>query len=143
MCKPIRMLIADNDVEFSNCLKYFLEQQENLLVIDLIRDGHGAVKACKDGLPDVVLMDLHLPVLDSIRAIQAILAQNEHVKILGLSSIQDDRYAVEAIKVGARGCVVKNGPGSYKEIADAIRQVATGEVVLNSALASHILQEFS
>jgi DNA-binding NarL/FixJ family response regulator len=137
------MLIADNDVEFSNRLKHFLDQQEDLQVIDIIRDGPGVVNACKDALPDVVLMDLHLPVLDSIRAIQAILSQNEHVKILGVSSIHDDRYAVEAIKAGARGCVVKNGAATYKEIADAIRQVATGEVVLNSTLASHILQEFS
>jgi DNA-binding NarL/FixJ family response regulator len=143
MSKPIRILIADNDVEFSRGLKNFLSQNADVQIIEIIRDGHGAVAACKDSLPDLIVIDLHLPVLDSIRAIQAILAENEHIKILSVSAVSEDRYAVEAIKAGACGYVEKNGPGSYQEIANAIRQVATGEVVLNSALASHILREFS
>jgi DNA-binding NarL/FixJ family response regulator len=137
------MLIADNDVNFSDELKSYLDQQEDMQVIEMTRDGQGAINGCKDSLPDVVVIDLHLPVLDSIRAIQSILTQNEHVKILTVSSIHDDRYAVEAIKVGARGYVEKNGPGSCEKIAHAVRQVAGGEVVLTSTLASHILREFS
>jgi DNA-binding NarL/FixJ family response regulator len=143
MSKPIRILIADNDPDFSKHLKSFLEQQEDLHVIEILRDGHGAVSACKDSLPDLVVIDLHLPVLDSIRTIQSILAQNDLVKILTISSVSNDRYAVEAIKAGARGFVEKNGAESLQEIEIAIRQVATGEVVLNSALASRILREFS
>jgi len=143
MSKPIRIIIADNDQEFSKHLKNFLDQQEDLQVIDLIRDGHGTVSACRDSLPDLVVIDLHLPVLDSVRTIQSILVQNEHVKILTISALPNDRYAVEAIKVGAHGFVEKNGANSLAEIESAIRQVALGEVVLNSALASRILHEFS
>jgi DNA-binding NarL/FixJ family response regulator len=143
MSKPIRIIIADNDQEFSKHLKNHLDQQEDLQVIDLIRDGHGTVNACKDSLPDLVVIDLHLPVLDSVRTIQSILAQNEHVKILTISALPNDRYAVEAIKVGAHGFAEKNGANSLAEIESAIRQVALGEVVLNSALASRILHEFS
>jgi DNA-binding NarL/FixJ family response regulator len=143
MSKPIRIIIADNDQEFSKHLKNFLDQQEDLQVIDLIRDGHGTVSACRDSLPDLVVIDLHLPVLDSVRTIQSILAQNEHVKILTISALPNDRYAVEAIKVGAHGFVEKDGANSLTEIESAIRQVALGEVVLNSALASRILHEFS
>lgn len=143
MSKPIRIIIADNDQEFSKHLKNFLDQQEDLQVIDLIRDGHGTVNACRDSLPDLVVIDLHLPVLDSVRTIQSILVQNEHVKILTVSALPNDRYAVEAVKVGAHGFVEKNGANSLAEIESAIRQVALGEVVLNSALASRILHEFS
>ena len=143
MNRPIRVLIADRDVSFSKSLEAFLNTQENIKVVDLVRDGQGAVNRCKEALPDLVLMDLHLPVLDSIRAIQSIVAQNERVKILGISSIPNDRYAVEAIKAGARGYIQKNGNGEdHSVIVTAIRQVANGEVILNPVLASYILREF-
>jgi DNA-binding NarL/FixJ family response regulator len=142
MDKLIRVLIAHPDSSFSKKLQTFLDQQENIRTIDTVRDGHGAVNGCKATLPDLVLMDLHLPVLDSIRAIQAILAQNERIRIIGISSIPNDRYAVEAIKAGARGCIERNGKDDFGAIATAIRQVANGEVILNPTLASNILQEF-
>ena len=84
----------------------------------------------------MVLIDLHLPVLDSIRTIQAILAQNEGIRILGLTTIPNDRYAVEAVKAGASGCLEKNGDFHHKVIVQAIEQVVAGEVLLNPTLAS-------
>lgn len=142
MSKPIRMLIADSDAKFSQNLRAFLETEQDIWVVDTVRDGQGAVSASAKELPDLVLMDLHLPVLDSIRAIKSILAQNDRVKILGISSIANDRYAVEAIKAGACGYIAKNGCMDYSGLAQAIRQVANGEVVLNSNLATSILKEF-
>jgi DNA-binding NarL/FixJ family response regulator len=142
MAKLIRLLIAHPDTNFSRKLQAFLDKQGNIKAIDIVRDGQGAVNSCKIALPDLVLMDLHLPVLDSIRTIRAILAQNERIRILGVSSVPNDRYAVEAIKAGARGCIERNGKDDFGAIVTAIQQVATGEVVLNPTLASNILQEF-
>ena len=142
MNQPMRVLIADRDTAFSKGLQNFLNQQEDINVIDVVQDGQGAVTASKEALPDIVLMDLRLPVLDSIRAIQSILAQNEFIKILVMSSIANDRYAVEAVKVGASGYVEKKGEITYSTIVKAIRQVANGEVLLSPGLASGILQEF-
>jgi DNA-binding NarL/FixJ family response regulator len=142
MNKPIRVLIADPDTDFSENLQTYLNKQEDIRAINTVRDGQGAVNVCKEALPDLVLIDLHLPVLDSIKAIQAILTQNERIRILGISTITNDRYAVEAIKAGARGYIERNGKEDFEAIATAIRQVATGEVVLNPTLASSILQEF-
>ncbi|MBE7468809.1 MAG: hypothetical protein DPW09_02455 [Anaerolineae bacterium] len=142
MDKQIRVLIAHPDKTFAKKLQSFLDKEENIKAIDLVRDGQGAVNLCKTALPDLVLMDLHLPVLDSVRAIQAILAQNERIRILAISSRANDRYAVEAIKAGARGCIERNGKDDFGAIATAIRQVARGEVILNPTLASNILQEF-
>jgi len=142
MDKLIRVLIADPDTSFSNKLQAFLNQQEDIKAVNVVRDGPGVLASCRESLPDLVLIDLHLPVLDSIRAIQAILAQNERIKILGISAISNDRYAVEAVKAGARGCIERNGREDFEAIVTAIRQVANGEVVLNPALASNILQEF-
>ena len=145
MNKPIRVVVADNDAEFLQRINDFLDAQDDVKVVSVVRDGLGAVDASKETLPDVVLIDLHLPVLDSIKTIQTILAQNEHMRILGFSSVLNDRYAIEAIKAGARGYVKKNGGGvlNYEKIVSAIRQVANDEVVLDPALAFHILQEFS
>ncbi len=140
--KPIRLLIAHPDINFSRKLQAFLDRQEGMQTVDIARDGPGAVDLCRQTLPDLVLLDLHLPVLDSIRTIQAILAQNERVKILSISAISNDRYALEAIKAGARGYIERNGREDFEAIAGAIRQVANGEVVLNPNLASNILQEF-
>ena len=142
MNQPLRILIADNDINFARRLKTSLDRQQDMQVVDIVRDGQGAVNTCKEALPDLVLMDLHLPVLDSIKATKSILTQNERIKILGLSAIPNDRYAVEAIKVGASGCVEKNGKTSYDEIIEAIRLVENGEVLLDPKLASSILQEF-
>jgi DNA-binding NarL/FixJ family response regulator len=138
----IRLLIADSDVKFSRDLGRFLDKQPDIKVIGLVRDGQGVVNTCKETLPDIVLMDLHLPVLDSIRAIRAILEQNERIRIVSLSSVSNDRYAVEAIKAGASGYLNKDDETGYDTIVEAIRQVANGEVLLNPDLASSILQEF-
>ena len=143
MGKPIRLLIADNDVNFSKKLKLFLEKDKTIKVINTVRDGHGLVNACRDMLPDIILADLHLPVVDSVRAIQLIIAQNEFAKILVVSADPNDRYAIEAVKAGACGYAVKRGAESYREINSAIHQIATGEVVLNPTLASQVLREFS
>jgi DNA-binding NarL/FixJ family response regulator len=142
MNRVIRILIADPDVKFTKKLQAFLDKQQDIKTVEVARDGQGAVKNCKEALPDLVLMDLHLPILDSIRAIQSILNQNERIRILGISTVANDRYAVEAIKAGARGCIERNGKDDFDSIVTAIRQVAAGEVVLNPTLASNILQEF-
>ena len=105
---PVRILIADSDVEFAVDLQEFLDQYDDLTVVQLTRDGVGTVNACRDMLPHVALIDLHLPVLDTVRAIETILAANPRLKILTLASQSADRYAVEAIKAGASGCLEKH-----------------------------------
>jgi DNA-binding NarL/FixJ family response regulator len=142
MSLPIRILIADNDVNFSESLGRVLDEQPGMMVVDLVRDGQGAVNACRQGWPDVVLIDLHLPVLDSVRAIQLILAHNERTKILGLIANPNDRYAVEAVKAGASGCLEKREGIRNGTIVKAIKQVVEGDVLLDPALAYSILQEF-
>jgi DNA-binding NarL/FixJ family response regulator len=142
MSRTVRVIIADKDTEFCNNLQLYLSRHDNINIIDVVQDGQGVVNACQEHLPDVVLMDLHLPVLDSIRAIQTILAQNEYIKILGMSSLANDRYAVEAIKAGACGFIEKNGEITYNTVITAIQQVVNGEVLLSPGLASSILSEF-
>lgn len=143
MDKILRVLIADNNLEFLEQFQAFLEQQGGITVVSTVRDGHGAVTACREIMPDLAVIDLHLPVLDSIRAIKSIIAENENIRILGISAVVNDRYAIEAVKAGALGYVKKNGADSFNQIAYAIRQMASGEVIIDPDLAASILQEFS
>jgi DNA-binding NarL/FixJ family response regulator len=140
MSQLIRILIADNDINFAKNLKHALEQQPDLRVVDIARDGQGVVQGCREELPDVVVLDLHLPVLDSVKTIRRIIAQNEELRILTMSALINDRYALEAVKAGACGHIQKECPLDI--MANTIRQVAGGEVCVNPALAASILEEF-
>lgn len=142
MSLPVRVLIADNDTTFAETLARYLDDRPKYRVVGIVRDGQGAVDLARSSWPDVIVIDLHLPVLDSIRAIQAILAHNDRIKILGLSAKPDDRYAVEAIKAGASGCMDKHTGDACRAIFQAIGDILNGEVLLNPALASSILKEF-
>jgi DNA-binding NarL/FixJ family response regulator len=142
MNQPLRILIADNDIDFARRLKTSLDRQQDMQVVDIVRDGQGAVNSCKESQPDLVLMDLHLPVLDSIKAIKHIATKNERVRILTTSSTPNDRYAIEAIKAGASGYIEKHNGIDDDRMANSIRQVAEGDVTLNPALAESILKEF-
>ncbi|GAB4464535.1 MAG: hypothetical protein Kow0031_41920 [Anaerolineae bacterium] len=143
MHKILRVLIADNNLEYLEQFQAYLERQQDITVVSTVRDGHGAVKACREIMPDLAVIDLHLPVLDSVRAIKSIIAENEHIRILGISAVANDRYALEAVKAGALGYVKKNGPAGFGQITQAIRQLASGEVIIDPNLAASILQEFS
>jgi DNA-binding NarL/FixJ family response regulator len=140
MNQSIRILIADNDLNFVKGLQYALEQQADLQVVDIEHDGQGVVNSCREWLPDVVLLDLHLPVLDSVKTIQRLVAQNEDLRILTMSALANDRYALEAVKAGACGYIEKTSP--FELMANTIRQVAGGDVCVNPALAASILEEF-
>ena len=142
MNQPLRILIADNDIDFALRLKASLDRQQDMQVVDVVRDGQGAVNSCKETQPDLVLIDLHLPVLDSIKAIQQIATKNDRVRILTTSATPNDRYAIEAVKVGASGYIEKNNGIDDDKMASTIRQVAEGDVTLNPALAMSILEEF-
>ena len=142
MSKPIRILVADKNADFSRKLCGVLDDVIDIKIVGVVRDGPGAVSGCRMTLPDLVIMDLHLPVLDSIKVIQAIVAENERINILVTSTVINDRYAVEAIKAGASGYIELNGEVNHTAIIDAIRQVAQGELLLNSVLAASILDEF-
>ena len=141
--RPVRIVIADHQQEYLEQLQPFLEAQGDIKVVRVARDGQGAIEACQETLPDLILLELHLPVLDGVKTTKSIIERFEQIRVLGTSAIANDRYAVEAVKAGASGYVKKNGPASFQAIASAIRQIAAGEVVVDADLAAHILQEFS
>ncbi|RMF04705.1 MAG: DNA-binding response regulator, partial [Chloroflexi bacterium] len=105
MSQTIRVLVADHNLEFAGRLSDFLNRQAGICVAAVARDGHGVLHQCRETLPDVAVIDLHLPVLglDSIKTIKAVVLQNQNIRVLAISRQAADRYAIEAVKAGATG----------------------------------------
>jgi len=88
----------------------------------------------------VVLMDIQMPELDGVAATKAILAEQPDIPVIILTMYRQDRYVFEAVKVGARGYMLKDAGAD--ELVDSIRRVAAGETLLNAEMAASILEEF-
>ncbi len=103
-------------------------------------DGVEAVKKAAELAPDIVLMDINMPVMDGVRASRLITAQDQRVGIIILTMYREDEYVFEAIKAGARGYVVKDARA--REVLKAIRAVHLGEALIDPATATKLLEEF-
>jgi NarL family two-component system response regulator LiaR len=138
---PIRIFIADDHTLVRSGVQALLETVDDLIVIGEAADGRQAVDAVLALRPDVVLMDLEMPVLDGIGAIAAIMAQWPAARILVLTSFATDDRVFPAVKAGALGYLLKDsGPDA---LVQAIRQVNRGESSLHPQIARKLMQELA
>jgi DNA-binding NarL/FixJ family response regulator len=133
----IRILITDDHPVVREGLAGMLAGQSDFEVVGLAEDGQAAVAMYQSLAPDVVLMDLQLPVLDGVGAIEAIKAQDSAARILVLTTFDSDADIVRAIEAGATGYLLKDAP--REDLFRAIRAVAAGESVLAPTVASRIM----
>ena len=138
--KAIRVLLADDHAMFREGLRALLDRQKDIVVVGEARDGTEAVKMVAQLAPDIVLMDINMPVMNGVRASRLITAQDQRVGIIILTMYREDEYVFEAVKAGARGYVVKDARA--REALKAIRAVHRGEALLDPAMATKLLQEF-
>jgi DNA-binding NarL/FixJ family response regulator len=104
-------------------------------------DGQDAVAAARRTRPDVVLMDIRMPVLDGIEATRRIAAAQPATRVLILTTFGLDDYVYEALRAGASGFMLKDAPP--EEIAAAVRIVASGEALLAPAVTRSVIEEFT
>ena len=141
MSDPIRIFIADDHTIVRSGVQALLETIDDLTVIGEAADGQQAVQQALHLRPDVVLMDLEMPILDGIGAIEQIMAQWPEARILVLTSFATDDRVFPAVKAGALGYLLKDsGPDA---LVDAIRQVQRGESSLHPKIARKLMQELS
>jgi DNA-binding NarL/FixJ family response regulator len=133
----IKILITDDHPVVREGLAGMLAGQPDFEVIGLAADGEVAVKLYTALQPDVVLMDLQLPKLDGVSAIQAIRAANSDANILVLTTYDSDADIVRAIEAGATGYLLKDTP--REELFRAIRAVAVGDSVLAPTVATRVM----
>jgi NarL family two-component system response regulator LiaR len=138
--KAIRVLLADDHAMFREGLRAILDQQKDIHVVGEAEDGREAVNKTAELAPEIVLMDINMPVLDGVRASHLITARDQRVGIIILTMYREDEYVFEAIKAGARGYVVKHARA--REVLKAIRAVHRGEAMIDPAMAIKLLQEF-
>lgn len=141
MSAPLRVLIADDHPVVRRGLRALLETEPGIAIVGEATDGREAVAAVRALAPAVVLLDLEMPHLDGLGAIDAILAERPETAILVLTSFSTDDKALAAIRAGALGFLRKEtGPD---ELLAAIRQVGRGEPALPPTLARQVLRAFA
>lgn len=142
MSQPaIRILIADDHAIVRKGLRALLAREPDIEIAGEAGDGQAAVEQAAALRPDIVLMDLEMPVLDGIGAIRQIAAAQPDVRILVLTSFSTDDRVFPAIKAGALGYLLKDS--EPETLIQAIHQVARGESSLHPLIARKVLQELS
>ena len=136
----IRVLIADDHRLFRLGLRQACESAGDLEVVGEAEDGQEAVELARRCRPDVVLMDIQMPILDGVEATRRIVENDPSVRVIMLTIYRQDRYVFEAIKAGARGYLLKDV--DEPELLEAIRAVHRGEALINPGLATKLLDEF-
>jgi DNA-binding NarL/FixJ family response regulator len=137
---PIRVLIVDDLELMRRALKTVLEQQPDLLVVGQAVNGEQAVHFARLLQPDVVLMDLQMPLLNGIQATRLIVGEHARAHVVVLTTYDTDNLVFDAIRAGAQAYVLKER--SSAEIIDVIRAVAAGESRLDPAIARKVMTEF-
>lgn len=135
----VRVVVSDDHELFRRGLRMVLESEDDIEVVAEASDGRQAVDRVEELAPDVVLMDLRMPVMDGIEATRLIRASypTTRIIVLTVSDEQDDIYA--AVKAGANGYLLKEV--SIEEVADAVRAVHRGQSLISPSLASRLLAE--
>ncbi len=135
---PIRIVIADDHAVVREGTREILERDPALEVVGEAEDGQQAVDLTASLKPDVVVLDMALPVLNGIEAAHQIRAVSPGTKILVLSAFDDDDYVHAVMQAGAAGYLLKTAHGS--EVVNAIHSISQGEVVLHSKIATKLLR---
>ncbi len=132
----VRVLICDDHPVYRRGLRALLAEIEDIDVVGEAGDGEEALRLAADHRPDVVIMDLHLPGMSGIETTRKLLARQPDVGVVVLTMFEDDTSLVAALRVGARGYIVK-GAG-HDEISRAIYAVARGEAILGATMSARL-----
>jgi DNA-binding NarL/FixJ family response regulator len=139
----IRVLIADDQELVRAGFRALLDAQADLAVVGEADDGGEAVQRARELRPDVVLMDIRMPVLDGLAATREIASDERlaDVRIVILTTFELDEYVFEAIRAGAAGFLVKDTKPA--ELIEAVRVVASGEALLSPSVTRRLIGEFA
>jgi DNA-binding NarL/FixJ family response regulator len=137
---PIRLLLADDHSMVREGLRRLLDEDPDFSIVGEAADGNQALALVKQLHPDVVLMDINMPVTDGIAATRQITEQWPDIPVVVLTMHRDDVHVVNALQAGARGYVLKNATAA--EVASAIRTVHRGGSAVDSMLMTAVLDGF-
>ncbi|HEX7308467.1 response regulator transcription factor [Lentzea sp.] len=136
-----RVVIADDHPVFRRGLKALLDGEDGLSVVGEAADGLSAVTVALEAEPDVVVMDLHMPLLGGVDAAKRILEVLPSVGVLVLTMHEDDELVFAAMKAGARGYLVKTTDDD--EIVRAVQAIGAGEAIFSATIAQRMMGYFT
>lgn len=137
----IKILIADDQELMRQSLQIILGTEPGFEVIDAVQNGQEVIRCIRREKPDVILMDIRMPKMDGVACTQIIKENYPEIKIIILTTFDDDEYVFNALKYGASGYLLKGI--STKELSDAVRKVYQGNAMINGDIASKVVKLFS
>ena len=137
----IRVLIVDDQELFRESLKVVLSVSAGSEVVDAVPNVTAALKSAAAHRPDVVLMDIRMPGMDGVEGTRLIKERYPNMKVIVLTTFDDDEYVFGALKHGASGYLLKGS--SISELSEAIQVAHSGGAMINPNIASKVIQQFS
>ncbi|BAI93636.1 two-component response regulator [Limnospira platensis NIES-39] len=133
----IRVLLVDDQGIIREGLRSLLEAKPDLEIVGEAENGKVAVELALKLKPDVVLMDVRMPIMDGVAAMRSLAEQQPEIKVLVLTTFDDDEYITQAMESGAKGYLLKDTPSD--ELAQAIRAVYQGYTQLGPGLFEKVM----
>lgn len=137
----IKILIADDQELIRESLKIVLNTHDDLEVIDTVEDGFGVIESIKNKVPDIILMDIRMPNMDGVYCTKIVKETYPDVKIIILTTFDDDDFVFSALKFGASGYLLKGV--SMDGLYQAIITVVSGGAMINPNIATKVFNHFS
>jgi DNA-binding NarL/FixJ family response regulator len=134
----IRVLLADDHTVLREGMSLILSVEDDIEVVGQAANGQEAVRLATDRVPDVVLMDIQMPVMDGIEATRELLAATPATKVVILTTFEREDYLFDAIEAGASGFLLKNTEA--EQIVDAVRAVHAGQALLSPEVTLPLLR---
>jgi len=141
MSEKIRILICDDQVVVTEGLRVILGTVQDMQVVGVANDGEEAVELASQTSPDVILMDLKMPVVNGVQATRSISQTQPDVKILVLTTYTADEWVFDAIRAGAAGYLLKDTPRD--KLIEAIRDTAAGKTPVDPSVAGRLFSQVS
>jgi DNA-binding NarL/FixJ family response regulator len=136
MLNRATVLIADDNLFFRESLREVLSGSEEFILGGEATNGEEAISLTKEISPDIILMDINMPVVNGLEATPRILRENPHVKIIALSLHKEYVYCRKMMELGAKGYIIKTTP--FTEIIVALKEVAAGGEYIDLNLGNEI-----
>jgi DNA-binding NarL/FixJ family response regulator len=137
----ITVLIADDQAMVRAGLRLILEAEDDMIVVAEAENGEEGVRLARRETPDVVLMDVRMPIMDGLEATRQIIEQVEGTRVIILTTFDLDDYVYGSLRAGASGFLLKDAGGD--QLVDAVRIVASGDALIAPSITMRLISEFA